>query len=182
MYGAHWPAEYGGTGVPGNVPFDAFHGLILSDELARCAAGGLIAALYCIDIGLPPLLSGGREEVKREVATQVIRGEEIIALAVTEPAGGSDVARVTTSAKKVKGRDGEEYYVVNWEKKYITNGCRADYYTTVVRTGGEGMAGISVLLIPARSKGITARRMKTQGLSVHLCLHLFSHFSFRCFL
>lgn len=87
-----------------------------------------------------------------------------MSLAVTEPYAGSDVAGLTTTA--VKQRDaasGEEYYIVNGLKKFITGGTRASYFTTAVRTGGPGFGGVSVLIIPAELEGVRATRMKTQG-------------------
>ncbi len=65
-----------------------------------------------------------------------LAGELIGALAVTEPDSGSDVAGLRTTAV----RDGN-HYLVNGSKTYITSGCRADFVTTAVRTGGPGHAG-----------------------------------------
>jgi len=79
-------------------------------------------------------------------------------LAVTEPWAGSDVARIQTTAR----REGD-YYVVNGQKKFISGGHIADYFVTAVRTGAEGMGGVSVLLIEKDSPGVTVRRLKTQG-------------------
>lgn len=66
----------------------------------------------------------------------------MICLAITEPAAGSDVANLTTEAKLSPCG---KYYIVNGEKKWITNGVFADYFTVAVRTGGEGMGGVSFL-------------------------------------
>ena len=79
---------------------------------------------------------------------QCFAGELIGALAVTEPGGGSDVAGLTTTA----ARDGDDY-IVNGAKTYITSGVRADFVTTAVRTGGEGHAGISLLVIDKGGPG-----------------------------
>ena len=67
-----------------------------------------------------------------------------MAFAITEPDAGSDVANLTCEAKL--SEDGK-HYIVNGEKKWITNGIWCDYFTTAVRTGGPGMNGVSVLLI-----------------------------------
>ena len=64
----------------------------------------------------------------------------MICLAITEPSAGSDVANLKTEA--VKTPDGK-HYIVNGEKKWITNGVFADFFTVAVRTGGEGMGGVS---------------------------------------
>jgi alkylation response protein AidB-like acyl-CoA dehydrogenase len=154
---AAWPQQHGGTPPAGG--FDAFHDLILVDELARCGAGGLLwAVFFSFGIALPPILSVGSQFLRDKVARPVISGEKIMSLAVTEPYAGSDVAGLRTTAR----REGD-FYIVNGEKKFITSGTRAHYFTTAVRTGGPGMKGISLLLIEADSPGLTVRRQKTQG-------------------
>ena len=83
-----------------------------------------------------------------------------MSLAVTEPYAGSDVANIRCTAKLNK--DGT-HYIVNGNKKWITSGIKADYFTVAVRTGNKGIKGISLLLLEKGMKGFTARRMKTQG-------------------
>jgi hypothetical protein len=73
---------------------------------------------------------------------------------------GSDVANIATTAKKQNN-----VYIVNGAKKWITNGLWADYCTTAVRTGAEGLGGISILIVPMKSKGVTCRRMENSGVS-----------------
>lgn len=85
-------------------------------------------------------------------------GKKILALAVTEPQAGSDVADLKTTAE----RDGD-YYVINGLKKFISGGMKADWFTVAVRTGGKGMGGVSLILVDAKSEGIRRTRMKTQG-------------------
>ena len=155
IYGAAWPAEYGGTPPK---DFDAFHDLILIDELARSAAGGIVSCFFSFGIALPPILSVGSEYLKNKVAKDVITGKKLMCLCVTEPYAGSDVAQLQTTAV----RDGD-FYIVNGAKKFITGGVKADYFTTAVRTGDKGMHGISLLLLEKEMPGITVRRMKTQG-------------------
>jgi acyl-CoA dehydrogenase len=77
----------------------------------------------------------------------------VSALAITEPGGGSDVARLQTKAV----RDGD-HYVVNGAKTFITSGCRADFVTTAVRTGGEGHGGISLLVIERGTPGFSVSK------------------------
>lgn len=86
--------------------------------------------------------------MKREVCRPVIQGDKNICLAISEPWVGSDVANLRTSARKTKNASGQPVYVVNGLKKWITGGLFADYFTTAVRTGGDGVGGISLLLIP----------------------------------
>ena len=73
---------------------------------------------------------------------------------------GSDVANLGCEAKL--SEDGK-HYIVNGEKKWITNGIWSDYFTTAVRTGGEGMNGVSVLLIERSAGGVSTRKMDCQG-------------------
>ena len=98
----------------------------------------------------------GTEEVRKRVATECLTGEKVICLAITEPYAGSDVANLTTSA--VKTEDGK-HYIVNGEKKWITNGAFADYFTVAVRTGGPGPTGVSLLLIERTMPGVKTRQM-----------------------
>jgi alkylation response protein AidB-like acyl-CoA dehydrogenase len=110
-------------------------------------------------IGLPPVLKYARKELKDRVIPDVIQGKSRICLAITEPDCGSDVANLTCVAKKTP--DGK-HYIVNGEKKWITNGVWADWFTVAVRTGGPGMGGVSVLVIP-RCEGVTTREMDCMG-------------------
>ena len=154
ILGLGYPEEYGGH-LDG---FDIFHSLVQSEELARPGAGGLTASLMTHGIGLPPILRMGSEEMKRKVAPAVLAGDKIIALAITEPSGGSDVAQLKTRAEKVANK-----YVVNGSKMFITSGMRADYYTVAVRTGGAGMGGISLMLIEKGMPGFTQTPLEKMG-------------------
>jgi acyl-CoA dehydrogenase len=109
-------------------------------------------------IGAPPIARRGSEAMKRRVLPQILSGEKISALAITEPGGGSDVARLQTSAR----RDGAEY-IVNGQKTFITSGMRADYYTVAVRTGGPGASGVSLLLIEGDRPGFSRTPLKKMG-------------------
>lgn len=85
----------------------------------------------------------------KNVTKEVLNGEKIICLAISDASTGSDVANLTCVAKK---SDCGKYYIVNGSKKWITNGVFADYFVTAVRTGDEGIFGVSMLLIE-RSEG-----------------------------
>ena len=152
LLGLGFPEAYGGT------PGDTFANVVASDELARPAAGGVAASLMSHTISLPPIVAAGSDELKARVVPGVLRGEKLAALAVTEPAGGSDVARLQTTAR----RDGDAY-VVNGSKVFITSGMRADYYTVAVRTGGPGLAGISLLLLEGDMPGLTRTPIEKMG-------------------
>ncbi len=152
LLGVGFPEEYGGT------PADLLMHVVLSEEVALGGSGGVHASLFSHSIGAPPIANAGSEEMKRRVLPAIIAGEKISALAITEPSGGSDVARLLTSAKLEGGE-----YVVNGEKTFITSGMRADYYTVAVRTGGPGAAGVSLLLIERDRPGFTRFELKKMG-------------------
>ncbi len=153
LLGLRYPEEYGGTPVN-----DPIYLIVTAEELARTGAGGINASLMVHGIGLPPVLAIGSKEMKARVAPQVLAGEKIHALCITEPSGGSDVANLKTRAH----RDGD-HYVVNGSKMFITGGMRADYYTVAVRTGGEGRKGVSLLLLERDMPGFTRTPLKKQG-------------------
>jgi acyl-CoA dehydrogenase len=143
----------------GSYADDIFMKLAVSEELMRSTSGGLVASLGSLDIGTPPICRGGSPELQQRVVPGVLAGDKISALAITEPGGGSDVANLRTRAV----RDGN-HYVVNGAKTFITSGVRADYYTVAVRTGGEGYAGVSLLLIEKGTPGFSVgRNLKKMG-------------------
>lgn len=148
-----FPESCGGTEVP-----DLFYMVVLTEELARAGSGGLIASLMSHGIATPPIAHTGTQEQKDRFARPVLAGEKIAALAITEPSGGSDVANLRTRAV----RDGD-HYVVNGSKTFITSGMRADYVTCAVRTGGEGMAGISLLVIENGTPGFSRSGLQKMG-------------------
>jgi len=164
VIGPPWPTQYAGTHIAGGVApeeFDAFHELILQDELARCGASGFLWAISGgLSIGLPPILNHGSEYLREKVCRDCLTGRKCICLCITEPSAGSDVANLQTFGQKTA--DGK-FYVVNGEKKFITNGAWADYFTVAVRTGGSGMDGISLLLIERSMQGVSTRQMKCSG-------------------
>ena len=145
--GIGFPEELGGTGG------DGFHKIVATEELMRAGSGGLAASLGSHDISLPPIVKWGPPALRDKIVPEVLAGDKISALAITEPGGGSDVARLKTRAV----REGD-HYVVNGSKTFITSGVRADYYTVAVRTGGEGYGGISLLLIEKGTPGFSVGR------------------------
>jgi acyl-CoA dehydrogenase len=149
-----YPEAYGGI----SEGLDRFHNIVTSEELARIGAGGIAASLMVHGIGLPPILALGSEEMKTQIVPAVLAGDKHISLAITEPAGGSDVAQIRTRARR-EGLD----FIVDGSKTFITGGLRADYFTTAVRTGGPGMDGLSLILIEADRSGVWRTGLKKQG-------------------
>jgi acyl-CoA dehydrogenase len=152
LLGLGFPEAYGG------IPTDRFYSIIASQELARAGAGGISASLMSHTIGSPPIARLGSKAMKERVLPAVLAGEKISCLAITEPDGGSDVANLRTTAKRVS-----DHYVVNGAKMFITSGVRADFYTVAVRTGGPGAKGISLLLLEKGMPGFTQTPLKKMG-------------------
>lgn len=165
LLGLGYPEALGGT--------PASHQLRISLWVPLCrygASGGVLASLLSHNIGLPPVLALGSAELQREVIPPVLAGERIAALAITEPGGGSDVAALATRAR----REGDAY-VVDGEKVFITSGMRADWITVAVRTGepgSKGASGISLLLVPGDSPGLTRTRLDKMGWQCSDTAHL----------
>lgn len=162
--GAPWKTEYAGRNIAGGVKpeeFDNFHELIFIDEIGRCGSGGVLWALLGgLSIGLPPILNFGSKALKDKVAADCMQGRKVICLAITEPYAGSDVANIRTEAKRTPCG---KFFIVNGEKKWITNGVFADFFTVAVRTGGPGHGGISLLLIEKTMPGVTTKQMACSG-------------------
>jgi acyl-CoA dehydrogenase len=148
LLGAAFPESVGGGGG------DAIDALIVAEQMHYAGtAGGVFASLFTSGIALPHLVAAGdRTQLDRWVRP-TLAGTKIGSLAITEPDGGSDVARIRTTAKL----DGDEY-VVNGAKTYITSGVRADFVVTAVRTGDAGAHGISLLVVEKGTPGFTVSR------------------------
>jgi acyl-CoA dehydrogenase len=155
LLGLKYPVEYGGRG--GGYLEDA----VLTEELGRCGSGGLAAGIGAhIGIATPPIWKFGTDEQKRRFLAPAIRGERIAALGISEPGAGSDVAGIRTFARKVDGG-----YVVNGSKTFITNGVRADFVVTAVKTTEEGgHQGLSFLVMEREMDGFEAsKRLEKLG-------------------
>jgi acyl-CoA dehydrogenase len=168
LLGLGYPEALGGTPAP-----YALRNAV-STTLARYGgSGGVMASLFSLNIGMPPLLRHGSAALQQQVIPSVLRGERIAALAITEPSGGSDVAALRTTAR----RDGADW-VIDGEKVFITSGMRADWITMAVRTGdagSRGSSGISMLLVPGDAKGLSRTALDKMGWwcsdTAHLRMH-----------
>ncbi|KAL1847511.1 hypothetical protein Daus18300_013934 [Diaporthe australafricana] len=159
------PAQYRPPGlkpVAGITPekLDIFHAMILSDEVARIEGGVGIALAGANTIGVPPILNHGTEEQKQQWLPGLFTRETSFCLGITEPSGGSDVGNIYTKA--VKATDGS-HFIVTGTKKWITGAQWATHMTTAVRTGGPGMGGISLLVVPLRSDGVEIEKIHNSG-------------------
>eukprot|EP01062_Namystynia_karyoxenos_P005631 TRINITY_DN11956_c0_g1_i1.p1 TRINITY_DN11956_c0_g1~~TRINITY_DN11956_c0_g1_i1.p1 ORF type:complete len:564 (+),score=176.54 TRINITY_DN11956_c0_g1_i1:145-1692(+) len=161
MVGSPYPRQHVPAAAAAAVPsdFDTFHELILLDELARCGDAGACAAISTGPaIALPVVLREAPADLAKHVAGAVLSGESSLALAISEPNAGSDVAGLATRAES-SGTD----YVVTGSKKFITCGMYADWFVTAVRTGGPGPGGVSLVLIDARAPGVSVRKLDVRS-------------------
>jgi acyl-CoA dehydrogenase len=162
LLGLGFDEEVGGSGG------DAVDVAVLTEAMIGAgASGGLMAALFTHGIALPHVVDAATGAAGAApalwlgdaVVRPVLEGRSILALGVTEPDGGSDVARLRTRAV----RDGDDW-VIDGAKTYITSGARADHVVVAARTGGEGAAGISLLLVPTDATGfVVGRRLAKMG-------------------
>ena len=148
LIGVAFPESVGGSGG------DLLDSVAMQEAMFEAgASSGLMAGLFTSGIALPHLAASGDTDLVDRFVRPTLAGELIGSLAITEPGGGSDVARIRTSAV----RDGD-HYVVNGAKTFITSGVRADFVTTAVRTGGPGHGGISLLVVEKGTPGFTVDR------------------------
>jgi len=141
------PEEYGGAGAD-----DWRFNVVLTEESVRAGVGAAFGGpMLTTDICLPYLLSTGTDEQKSRWLPGIANGDTVLAVAMTEPGTGSDLAAVQTRAI----RDGDEY-IVNGQKTFITNGGTADRVIVVAKTDPEaGHAGISLIMVDADSEGFS---------------------------
>jgi alkylation response protein AidB-like acyl-CoA dehydrogenase len=160
------PAQYGGAGVD-----DFRFNQIVVEEVAYAgvAGSGLGITLHN-DICLPYFLAYCNEDQRTRWLPGIADGSLITALAMTEPAIGSDLASMTTSAR----REGD-YYVVNGAKTFITNGINADLVIVALKTDpAERHRGISLLIVERGMRGFErGRNLEKVGMHAQDTAELF---------
>lgn len=158
------PEEYGGAGIK-----DFRYNAIVTEELWRAGATGIGWGLHT-DIVLPYLMHYANDEQKKRWLPKLIAGEWIMAIAMSEPAAGSDLAGIRTTAV----RDGD-HYIVNGSKTFITNGIMSDIVVTVVKTNPElKHKGISLLVLERGMEGFErGRKLDKIGLKAQDTAELF---------
>ena len=157
------PEEYGGAGA------DKLFSVIEMEELGRSGFSGIGYSLHS-EIVAPYLLHYGTEAQKKKFLPKLASGELISAIAMSEPAAGSDLQGVKTRAI----RDGD-HYVLNGSKTFITNGWHADLVIVVAKTNpAVGGKGTSLLLVERGMPGFeTGKRLKKIGLKAQDTAELF---------
>jgi acyl-CoA dehydrogenase len=154
--GASVPEEFGGGGV------DFLYDAIVIEELSRVRAHGLMMGLHS-DICLPYITAYGSITQKRRYVPGAVSGDIILAIAMTEPGTGSDLASVQTTAQ----RDGD-HYLLNGSKMFISNGQIADLVIVVAKTNPKVIPphrGISLILVQRDTPGfVRGRKLEKLGL------------------
>jgi alkylation response protein AidB-like acyl-CoA dehydrogenase len=153
------PEQYGGQGG------DYYTSLVLSEEMVHAHCGGLAMGLAVqTDMAMPPILAFGTEEQKQEWVVPAIQGKAILAIGITEPDAGSDVAGIKTRAVLDEATN---EYVINGSKTFITNGHRAHAIVLVTKTDPDaGHGGITLFLVPMNLPGVI-REKKLVKLGMH---------------
>lgn len=153
LLGVGFPEEYGGSGG------GAMETVMMTEGLMRAGSTGVMAGLGSLGIALPPVVQSGDDRLIERFVRPALAGEKIAALAITEPGAGSDVTGIRTRAE----REGDEY-VVHGSKMFITSGVRADFLTTLVRTGEDPHGGLTFLMIETDREGVSvSKALKKTG-------------------
>ncbi len=150
LLGVDLPEAYGGFGA------DFLFSMIIVEEFSRANCGSVGGAMTVhSDIVAHYILNNGTEEQKQRYLPNMVSGECVGAIAMTEPGAGSDLQGIRTSAK----RDGEDY-IINGSKTFITNGQHCDFVIVVARTNLDvsGAKGTTLFLVDATTPGFQRGR------------------------
>lgn len=155
LIGFNMPEQYGGGGVD-DFRFNA----ILNEEIARYGGSAPALSLQNDVVG-PYFNSLANEEQKKRWMAGIVSGELILAVAMTEPGAGSDLAGIRTSAV----RDGDDW-ILNGSKTFISAGINSDLVVVVTRTDPEaGHKGFTLFVVERGMDGFTrGRKLDKMGL------------------
>ena len=152
LLGLTKPVEFGGAGL------DYSYSVVMAEALGNTRCGGVPMAIGVqTDMATPALARFGSDELRREFLVPAIAGEQVACVGVSEPAAGSDVAAIRTTARK----DGDDY-LISGGKLWITNGTQADWMCCLANTSEDA---------PHRNKSLIIVPMKTRGVEVARKLH-----------
>ncbi len=144
-YGIRYPKEYGGTDS-GTTIF-----CIMCEELARGSmAVAAFTAMQCL-MGTDFIFRYGTEDHKKKLLIPAIKGEKVVAFALTEPEAGTDLSAVRTTAREMK-----DHYVISGLKTWITNAPYADCFTVLCQSDKEkGLKGLNFFLVEKDAPGFS---------------------------
>ncbi|MET0986005.1 MAG: acyl-CoA dehydrogenase family protein [Steroidobacteraceae bacterium] len=153
------PQTYGGQGL------DPLTAVVLSEELGRWPGGASLGGSMNSDLSTTLLIEHGTEAQKRAWLPGIASGDVMLGMCLTEPDAGSDAASITATAL----RDGDEF-VVNGLKDPVMNGDKATLLYVIAKTDPAARGrGMSLLLVPADTAGITRTRIETMGYAAGDC-------------
>ena len=156
LFGLSIPEEFGGIGLSMAQECEVAY------ELGHTALAFRSVVGTNIGIGSQGILMDGTPEQKAEYLPRIASGDLIVSFALTEPDAGSDAASLKTRGVK----DGDDY-LLSGTKRFITNAPRADAFTLMARTEGQGASGITAFLVPAGLPGLSLgkadRKMGQRG-------------------
>jgi len=152
------PEKYGGAGIA-----DHRYEQIVCEENIRHGDSGFYANLHSMIVA-PYIGSLGTEEQRSRFLPGAVRGEKILAIAMTEPGAGSDLAGIKTRAELMGGADGK-HWLLNGSKTYISNGIQADVVIVAARTTPGSRGALGLFIVEAGMQGFQrGRRLKKMGL------------------
>ncbi len=151
----NFPEQYGGAGT------DFFYNTIVMEESSRVGNSGFMLSLHG-DIVAPYILEYANEEQKMRWLPDAILGKKILAIAMTEPGAGSDLAALQTTAV-----DMGDHYLLNGTKTFISNGYLSDLVITAAKTDtSKALHGISLLMVERGMAGFERGR-KLEKIGLH---------------
>ena len=150
LFGVYIPEEYGGAGM------DVVSYAIVVEELSRgCASTGILVSAHT-SLVVDPIYKHGTEEQKKKFLVPLASGEKVGAHAMTEPGAGTDVASISTTAKK----EGDKY-ILNGTKHFITNGKEAGIYLVFAKTDKDARhKGISAFIVEKGTPGFSIGKLE----------------------
>ncbi|QQD19296.1 acyl-CoA dehydrogenase family protein [Spongiibacter nanhainus] len=156
LLGIAKPEAFGGMGL------DYSYQLAFAEELGACHCGGIPMAIGVqTDMATPALARHGSDELRKEFLAPAIAGDKVVSIGVSEPGAGSDVAAITTQARK----DGDDY-VINGSKMWITNSTQSDFICLLANTSdGPVHRSKSLIVVPSNTPGISfSERLNKLGM------------------
>jgi citronellyl-CoA dehydrogenase len=149
LLGLTRPEAYGGAGL------DYSYSVVMAEALGNTRCGGVPMAIGVqTDMATPALARFGSDELRKEFLAPAISGDQVACVGVSEPAAGSDVAGIRTTARK----DGGDY-VINGGKMWITNGTQADWMCCLANTSeGSPHKNKSLIIVPMKTRGVSVER------------------------
>ncbi|HEY0844456.1 MAG TPA: acyl-CoA dehydrogenase family protein [Noviherbaspirillum sp.] len=151
------PVEYGGSGL------DYSYSMVMAETLGHIKCGGVPMAIGVqTDMCTPALARFGSDALREEFLAPAISGDMVGCIGVSEASGGSDVAAIRTTARKV-GDD----YVINGSKMWITNSLQADWMCLLANTSeGAPHKNKTLIIVPMKTKGVSiAKKIRKIGMN-----------------